>query len=221
MATISDRINGNSLYLLSQITRRTGRFQVTGMENLRAAQASERPFVLSAWHGMTMMLVGFFANHYDMSRIVLIMPDDWRGAALEILANKLGTEPFPMNLKGDESMGAARRFARLVRKVRNGRDAYITPDGPEGPAYVIKPGSAFLAQKANALILPLGAYARHGYRLNRWDTYTVPYPFSRISIHVGEAMDVAKDAPLTAVTEQLTDQLHRAAAQARGNYYEA
>ncbi len=220
MATWKDKINGNGLYFLARLTEKTGRYQITGYEHLEAAKAEGRPVILSAWHGMTMMLVGFFRRHYDMSRIVLIMPDDWRGAALEILASKLGSEPFPMNLKGDESMSAARTFARLVRKVKQGKDAYITPDGPEGPSYVIKPGTAFLAQKAKALIVPIGAYARHGFRLNRWDTYTIPYPYSRMSIHMEAPIEVSKGDSLTAVTEHLTNQLHRAAARARGNYYE-
>jgi lysophospholipid acyltransferase (LPLAT)-like uncharacterized protein len=70
-------------------------------------------------------------------------------------------------------------------------------------------------------MLPLGAYVRHGYRLNRWDQYAVPYPFSRISISIGAPMSVAKDQDdLASVTENLTDVLHRIAAQASANYYE-
>jgi lysophospholipid acyltransferase (LPLAT)-like uncharacterized protein len=220
MTTYRDKLNGRVLYTMSQIVRSTGRFQVSGLEHLRSAQANGQPLVLAAWHGMTMMLVGFFANHYHLKNIVLLMPDDWRGGALQVFANNLGAEPFPMDLKGEANMATARRLATLVRHVKQGRDCYITPDGPEGPAYVIKPGVAFIAQKAKAPILPLGAYARHGYRLNRWDRYTIPYPFSRVSIAVGEPMWVQKGDALTAVTQTLTDNLHRVTAQAAANYYE-
>ena len=220
MTTLRDRLNGNSLYLLSQITRKSGRYRVSGLEHLEKTKAGGKPLVLAAWHGMTMMLVGFFANHYDLANIVLLMPDDWRGVALNIFASQLGAEPFPMDLKGEANMATARRLSRLVRRVKEGDDCYITPDGPDGPAYVIKPGAAFIAQKAGAPILPLGAYARHGYRLNRWDRYVVPYPFSRISVALGEPMIVSKKADLTAVSETLTDKLHRISAQAAANYYE-
>jgi lysophospholipid acyltransferase (LPLAT)-like uncharacterized protein len=169
---------------------------------------------------MTMMLVGYFAGHFDLSRLVLILPDDWRGAALNVFARKLGTTPFPMNLKGDASMATARQLARLVRQVRQGQHCYITPDGPDGPAYVIKPGVAYIAQKAGALILPVGAYTRYGYRLPRWDRYVVPYPFSRIAIVVGAPLLVSTDDVPTAVTAHLTDQLHRVTMQAAANYYE-
>ena len=202
------------------MTRRSGRFQVSGMEHLEAAKATGKPIILTAWHGMTMMLVGFFANFYDVSSIVLLMPDDWRGEALAIFASKLGAEPFPMNLKDEANMATARKLVSLVRKVKAGHDCYITPDGPDGPAYVIKPGVAFIAQKAGALILPMGAYARHGYRLGRWDRYVIPYPYSRISVAIGAPMGVEKGEALTAVTETLTDKLHRITAQAAANYYE-
>jgi hypothetical protein len=194
---------------------------VSGLDNLEAARATGQPLVLVTWHGMTMMLVSFFSGRLDTSKIVLLMPDDWRGGALSVFASLVGAEPFPMNLTGEESMATARKLAELVRRVRQGYDCYITPDGPDGPAYVIKPGAVYIARRANAVMLPLGAYVRHGYRLNRWDQYAVPYPFSRISISIGAPMSVAKDQDdLASVTENLTDVLHRIAAQASANYYE-
>ncbi|MFQ5399339.1 MAG: lysophospholipid acyltransferase family protein [Anaerolineae bacterium] len=220
MPNLRDTINGKGLYLLSQITRRTARFQVSGRHHLEAVVASDKPTIFTTWHGMTMMLVGYFSKVLDLSSIVLLMPDDWRGGALSIFASSLGTTPFPMNLKGESSMATARKLARLVRKVKEGRDCYITPDGPDGPAYVVKPGIAFIAKKAGANILPIGVYARHGYRISRWDRYVVPYPFSRISVVFGEPISVAEDAELEAITEPLTNKLHRVAAQAAANYYE-
>lgn len=220
MSSWQDSVSGTALYSWAKLTSRCSRFQVIGLEHLRAAQERKRPLIFAAWHGMTMMLVGFFANQYDLSRIVLILPDDWRGAALTVFANKLGVEPFPMNLHGDASMATARQLARLVRQVKAGRDAYITPDGPEGPAYEIKPGITYIAQKANATILPVGGYARHAYRLPRWDRYVLPYPFSKIAIQVGTPIVVEKDAELTAVSHNLTQQLHHVTLQAAANYYE-
>jgi lysophospholipid acyltransferase (LPLAT)-like uncharacterized protein len=221
MSSFRDTLNGNTLYLLSQLVRRTGRFQITGFTHLEEAQTAGRPIIFVAWHGMTMMLVGFFNDHFDFNSIVLIVPDDWRGAALSIFASKLGATPFPMNLKGEGGMATARRLARLVRRVSKGDNCYITPDGPDGPAYAIKPGVTYIAQRANAIMLPLGAYARHGYRLNRWDQYVVPYPYSRISVNVGppiKSPDEGEDLQL--ISGRLTDALHRVTAQAAANYYE-
>lgn len=215
-----DNLGGTALYSLARLIKRFSRFQVEGLDHLQAAQERQRPLIFAAWHGMTMMLVGFFGREYDLSRIVLILPDDWRGGTLTVFANKLGVTPFPMNLHGDASMATARQLANLVRQVKAGRDAYITPDGPEGPSYVIKPGITYIAQKANATILPVGAYTRRGYRVPRWDRYVLPYPFSKIAVQIGEPLVVEKDADLTAVSTHLAHQLHHVTLQAAANYYE-
>ena len=190
------------------------------MAHLQTAIDRQRPIIFSAWHGMTMMLVGFFANRYDLSRIGLILPDDWRGGALVEFADRLGVQTFPMNLKEEASMATARQLAKLVRQIKGGLDAYITPDGPEGPSYIMKPGITYIAQKADATILPLGAYARHGYRVPRWDRYVLPYPFSRISVQIGAPMFVGKNDDREAVIPTLTHQLHHVTLQAAANYYE-
>ncbi len=220
MAQFRHKLNGTFLYALGQMVKRYGRFQVNGSERLQQAEASGKPLILSAWHGMTMMLVGLLTNRLDTDNIVLLMPNDWRGESLKIFATKMGATPFPMDLEDTASVGVARQLISLVQTVKQGKNCYITPDGPHGPAYVAKPGVAFIAQKARALILPLGAYTRHGYRLPRWDTYVTPYPFSRISVQVGEPIEVPPKVDLTAVTDKLTNILHRVTAQARANYYE-
>ncbi len=182
---LRDQLLGTGLYLVAQLTRQSAHFQVSGSHHLEAVLNSGRPTLFTAWHGMTMMLVGFIGQQYDLSQLVLPMPDDWRGGNLAVFTRKFGATPFPMNLDGDNTLATARQLAKIVRLIKAGRGSYITPDGPDGPAYVIKPGLAYIARKVDAAILPMGAYTRHGYRLPRWDRYVVPYPFSRISICIG------------------------------------
>lgn len=212
---------GNGLYLLSQITKGTATYQVEGWEHFTDATNAQSPVIWVAWHGMTMMLAGFVLRHYSPDSLVLMMPDDWRGETLAHWATRLGATPWRMNLKGDATMGTARKLAQMVRLLRQGYDAYITPDGPDGPAYQIKPGVAYLAQKTSATILPVGAYTRSGYRLNRWDQYVVPRPFSRISVVISPSCVFGEEREIPEITSELTDMLHRVSAQAAANYYES
>lgn len=221
MTSFRNRLMGNGLYLLSQITRRTARYQIEGSEYYEEHRGSGKPTIWVAWHGMTMMLAGFVLQNYDPGSLVLMMPDDWRGDTLTHWAHRLGALPWRMNLKGDASMATARKLARMIHMLKEGRDAYVTPDGPDGPAYYVKPGVAYLAQKTRAILLPVGAYTRTGYRLNRWDRYVVPRPFSRISVVIAEPLPVPDEGQLTDITEPLTDALHRVTAQAAANYYES
>ncbi len=217
--TWRDRFLGRALQAWSWSVRRTARFEVSGMTYYQALQAESQPIIFTAWHGMTMMLASFFQLHHDLSRLAIIMPDDWRGANLAVWVRRMGATPFQLNLTGDTTMASARKLAQVVRHLKGRYDCYITPDGPDGPAYVVKPGTTYLARKTQAVLLPLGAYTRTGYRLNRWDTYVVPRPFSRISITIGRPLSVPAQTDLADFNERLTDVLHRLTAQARANYY--
>lgn len=216
-----DKISGKMLYVISQIVGATCKYEVSGKEYMVEAFKSGRPVIVTGWHGMTIMVVPFIIAMHDITTFVVIMPDDWRGASLKVFTESLGATPFPMNLHGDSSLGMGRKLVKLVREVVNGKHLFLNPDGPEGPSFVIKPGMTFIAKKSNALIMPIGAYVRNGYVVPRWDRYTIPYPFSRVSICVGEPIEVPSDTDdFTEITENITNEIHRVTMQAAANYYE-
>lgn len=221
MMTLYDRVTGTSLYLVTRIANRTCRFQWRGLGYAEEAFTSGRPVVATCWHGMTMLVVSLACSLFDISKVAVIMPDDWRGGTLSVFAEKLGARAFPLNLGGDTTLGMARNLSKFVRKVAGGMHCLIAPDGPDGPAYVPKAGVTYMARKAGAMILPVGAYARHAYRVPRWDRYYVPYPFTRISVQAGEPFTVSQDVrDLSDVNEHLRNVLHQVEAQAAANYYE-
>lgn len=220
MSSFSDQAAGITLYFWARITSATARFQLSGEEYLQSALASGRPIIFAAWHGMTMMLVGMFRTRLDFGRFILPVPDGWIGSTLVVFVEKLGAQTFSMNLDGEAPMATARKLAQLIRQVQAGQYCYITPDGPSGPSYKVKPGLTYIAQKTGALILPLGAYARHSYPVNRWDHYTIPYPFCRIAVEVGATIEVEKGTDLTIVNQTLTQTLNQVTLQAAANYYE-
>jgi lysophospholipid acyltransferase (LPLAT)-like uncharacterized protein len=218
--TIKDQLNGFGLFFLSQIFRVSCRFQINGLENFHKAFESKKPLITPTWHGNQMIAITFVQKYSDISSFVTLMPDDWRGASLKVFADYLGAQPFPMNLYGDTTMDQGRQLAKIVRLLKGGKNLAIAPDGPDGPSYIIKPGLTYFAKKTNALILPLGGYCRNGYVMQRWDQYVLPYPFSRISVQIGEPYEVPKDVnDLAEIDEYLTDQLNHVAMQAAANYY--
>ncbi len=66
----------------------------------------------------------------------------------------LGVEPIQVNLSGDSTFGLGRKLVSLVKKMTAGKNFLIHPDGPEGPAYKVKPGLSFIAQKTGAPSYP-------------------------------------------------------------------
>jgi lysophospholipid acyltransferase (LPLAT)-like uncharacterized protein len=221
MAKIIDNINGTAFALLANILYRTSRFQIIGMENLQSALDREKPIMIASWHGMTMMLVTFIRKYLEFRSFMVIMPDDWRGKTLEVFTHRMHGEAFPMNLRGDSTLSMGRKLIELIRKIKGGKNLMLHPDGPAGPAYVAKPGLTFMAQKADAAIIPVGAYCRHAYRVPRWDLYTLPYPFSKITLHIGKPIIIPKNAKdLEARNLELAETLNRVAIQASADYYE-
>jgi lysophospholipid acyltransferase (LPLAT)-like uncharacterized protein len=187
------RVEGWGLSTYAGLVWRTSRYQVKGRENVRQVHAAGRPLILASWHGMTMMLAGYIAAEEDPSRYVLVVPDDPRGAVLSVWARRLGATPFPISMEA-ESMVAARRLLALIRQMRRGNSLYLNPDGPDGPSHEPKGGVVFIARKAGARIVPAGAFTATGFRIHRWDRYTVPFLFSRITVVLGEPLEIPPDA---------------------------
>lgn len=186
-------IQGWGLATYAGLLARTARYHVTEYVPLSRIQAIGRPLILAAWHGMTMMVTSYLAATQDLDRYMLIVPDDPRGAVLSVWGHRLGVGSFPISMNAD-SMVAARRLLALIRQMRQGRVLYLNPDGPYGPSHEPKRGVVYIARKAGATIIPTASFTATGVRIPRWDRYTVPFPFSRISVVFGEPLEIPPDA---------------------------
>ena len=176
-------------------------------------QATGRPLIVAAWHGMTMMLTSYLVATQDIDRFVFIVPDDPRGAVLSVWGQRRGIASFPISMKAD-SMVAARRFLALIRQMKQGRILYLNPDGPYGPSHEPKGGVVYIARKAGATIIPTAAFTSAGVRIPRWDRYAIPFPFSRISVVFGEPLEMPADAdpePARALVRQRLNDVEQAA----------
>lgn len=207
------RFQGWGLSTYAGLVWRTARYRVEGREHMHWVHAASRPLIIAAWHGMTMMLTGYIAAQEDIGQYVLVVPDDSRGAVLSVWARRMGAAPFVISMEAD-SMVAARRLLALIRQMKQGKSLYLNPDGPDGPSHEPKAGVAFIARKAGALIVPAGAFTATGFRVPRWDRYVVPLPFSRITVVLGEPLEVSPEADLEQarmVIQERLNEVERAA----------
>ncbi len=216
-----NKISGAILYLFSVLVYRTCRFTIHGQDQIKAFQDLDVPLIITSWHGMTMMVAGYLRKIMDTSKFSVIVPDDYRGDVLAIFADHLGAEPIKVNLSGDSTFGAGRKLVSLVKKMTAGNSFLIHPDGPEGPAYKVKPGLSFIAKKTGAAILPLGCYCRNAYHVNRWDRYTLPLPFSKVHIQLGKLITIPEDQKdLEPINNDLEVILNQLTIQASAKYYQ-
>lgn len=58
----------------------------------------------------------------------------------------------------------------------------ITPDGPRGPCYEVKPGIAFAALETQAHIISVNWKAKNYWELKSWDKFRIPKPFTTLYV---------------------------------------
>jgi hypothetical protein len=219
MISLRSWISARGLYLYSQVICHTARYHPHGEEHVDALVAAGRPAICTSWHGSTMMIAGYYLRHHAANEYnpVMIVPDDWRGEVLTEWCRLMGTKAFTVSMQ-EESFVAARRLLQLVRRVRDGAYAYINPDGPDGPSGVPKPGIAFLAGKSGAAVLPIGVYSRSRIQLPRWDRYSVPLPYSHITLAIGEPLAVDRQEDSSEACSRIAAAINLAMAEAESRH---
>ncbi|MDX1689144.1 MAG: hypothetical protein R3248_14265 [Candidatus Promineifilaceae bacterium] len=203
------QIQGTALYAYSRLVTRTARFRVEGWEQMEAAEASGRPVLWAMWHGQLMGFVSFGDRFLENEDFVAVMVGDERGDTLGMFARRLRGRVFRVDMGGNP-FAAGRAVLRVIQEMKAGRQSIIAPDGPDGPAFVPKPGVAFLARKAGAVILPLGVWTRQAYQLRRWDRYLVPTPFAHFHVKIGQPLPAEPQMERETLLVQIEEVLHAA-----------
>ncbi len=84
--------------------------------------------------------------------------------------------------RGSSSESGARAAIGLIRRLREGSDICITPDGPRGPRYRAKDGAFSICDKAGAKMVFMRAEYKSFWSLKSWDGFMIPKPFSRVEL---------------------------------------
>ncbi len=108
------------------------------------------------------------------------------GEYISRLANKFGLE----TVRGSRNKGGMAALKKMIRMMREGRNAGIVADGSQGPARVVQSGTIMLASRTGIPVLPMLWSCNRYIRFNSWDKTVIPYPFLDIQFFFGEPLDV-------------------------------
>jgi lysophospholipid acyltransferase (LPLAT)-like uncharacterized protein len=139
------------------------------------------PSIITFWHNrIPAIAVGFLRKYHHRHRkgVVVLTSPSKDGDILSGVMARLGMG----SVRGSSSRRGSTALRELSAKLEEGYDLAVTPDGPRGPKYCLGPGVIFLAQKTGAPILPLHARYHYAFRLKTWDSFSIPFPFSRVDI---------------------------------------
>lgn len=134
-------------------------------------QSPEREqFIYALWHENFLIPIVRFGNP-GVSALVSRHAD---GQLLGTLLRATGTGV----VAGSTSKGGVAAVRELMRP--GAGHVAVTPDGPRGPRRVVQPGVVYLASRTGLRIVPIGVGHRRPWRVNSWDSFAIPRPFSRV-----------------------------------------
>lgn len=147
----------------------------------------DRKVIYALWHGHALSLALF-----GMDRGIYTMASRFEDG--EIAARLLKGLGFNV-VRGSTEEGKAKKGGRtgtrqLIAALLEGNNVAITVDGPKGPAFKVKKGVIYLAQKTGAVIVPVVVRFEKALVLNTWDRFVVPYPFTRGEVILGNRVSV-------------------------------
>ena len=189
---IRDKMIPPLAYNLIRLTNSTLRLKVEGWEESAQLLEEKKSLIFSSWHGRS-WIPAYFLRGLGIYALTSMSRD---GSYMTEVLERLGWK----TVRGSSSRGGSRSLLALYKKLKKGESTALTPDGPTGPIYEVKPGIIFLQQKAGSLIVPMGVDAVWKKNFNSWDDYLLPLPFSKASLVFGspfsfneEDMEAKKD----------------------------
>jgi lysophospholipid acyltransferase (LPLAT)-like uncharacterized protein len=157
----------------------TWRLQVTDESGLRTSRESGTPpLIWVFWHNRLLVVPILYGRFFRHRKSAVLISRSRDGGILAGVIERFGGRP----IRGSSSRGGASALRELERKVGQGYDAYITPDGPKGPCYSVGAGAIWLAQHTGAALLPVSVEVSKCWRLGRWDGFLIPKPFARVKV---------------------------------------
>lgn len=171
----------------------TCRLHVHGLHQIDKAR-TKGPVILMLWHCDLAPLAEILkqlTSKYPFSAFVSKSRDG------QILAH------FVLSYKNGQVIqvphnGRSQALRLLVETLqrKDSPIAIITPDGPRGPPYVLKPGVLFAAKETGSQIIPFNWSATRLIALKTWDRFKIPLPFTTIYAHFGEPIEVSSHTEL-------------------------
>lgn len=164
---------------------RTSRWQVVNgaapHERMRAGQ----PFILACWHGRLMMMLISVQKKTPANAMISHHGDG------EIIARAI-RHWGQKSVRGSATKGAASAIKQMLKALKKGEVAVITPDGPRGPRMRVQEGVVRLAALSGMPVYPVSFSTTRGKILKSWDRFLLAAPFSRGVIIWGDAIEVPR-----------------------------
>jgi lysophospholipid acyltransferase (LPLAT)-like uncharacterized protein len=163
--------------------------------DLQNVTKRDEPVAFVVWHNRLFLTPEIFRRYRGGRPLVALISASGDGAWLTAFFSLVGMRAA----RGSSSRLGREAATALVDAQRAGYDIGITPDGPRGPCYQMKPGVVIVPRRTNAPLLLIGGEFSAAWQLRSWDRFYLPKPFSRVRLRcelVGSDQLADRDAAL-------------------------
>jgi lysophospholipid acyltransferase (LPLAT)-like uncharacterized protein len=139
------------------------------------------PKIYLLWHENILFPI-YLRGHCN---ILMLLSRHRDADVLAEVVRHLGFE----SIRGSTFDGGSTAMRQLVRHSRT-KNLGLTPDGPRGPRRVMAQGPIYLASKLQVPLVCMGYGYDRPWRMNTWDRFAIPRPFSRARCVFGPAAKI-------------------------------
>lgn len=176
---------------------RSLRFKVKNGEHIGKLIKENKKFVLAFWHGS--MIVPWYV-HRNKRFSALVSKSKDGGLLYKILCK------WNYNvIRGSSHRGGSTALTTLINCATKESPVLITPDGPRGPAQIMKPGAVITAKKANVPLILLGIYHHKKKVLKSWDKFEVPFYFSTVNLLYSDPICIDSELPYEETSRKIEE----------------
>ena len=158
-------------------------------------------YIYAFWHENMLLL----AYQYARPDIYVLISQHADGQLIAEVCNRLGFQ----TVRGSTTRGGADAVRQMLRISAH---LAITPDGPRGPRRKIQQGLTYLAARTGLPIVPVGIAFRRPWRMNSWDRFALPKPWSPAVCVTDEPIEVPVGADrelLAEYTDRVESEMDR------------
>ena len=128
-------------------------------------------------------------HHYARRDIQVLISQHADGEMIAQVCRHVGFS----TIRGSATRGGIKALREMIRSSRDCHIAVI-PDGPRGPRRHVELGLAYLAAKSGLPIVLLGIGYDRPWRLNTWDRFALPRPWTRAVMVSSAPITIPADA---------------------------
>jgi len=164
------------------------------------------------WHARMLMIPRF--SRGGVWHGYMLISEHRDGGFIADAMHLLGID----TVRGSSTRGGARAMLKMLRAAKDeNRHLAITPDGPKGPREVVQKGTVQLAMKSGLPVIPVCYATKRHWRINSWDRFYIPQPFTRGVFVFGDALKVNSDDDLDDALNRVQQAMDRA--QSRADHF--